>query len=429
MLVVISVLAWLISTPLSIYYFRTFSLLAPISSILLIPFLTVLLWTSFLRIIVGVALPGLGALIGEAPRWLAHRMIDLAEALSRFPLTHLKLSSPPLLLLFALYALFVAWAFRRKLQLKRSTFVMALPAFALTYLLTTYSVTKHDRLELTALDVGDGLACLVRLPNGKSILYDAGSIRGPSVGWRIIVPAIETLDPDGPEDVVISHANFDHFCGLVGVVDRWKTRNIWVNPFFHFYTRDNPSTEHILDYFYQNKADTKILLRERQLVGEGDVKIDVLWPPALPERSAPDANDSSLVLRISWRGRSVLLTGDIEDLPRDVLADENIRADVLVLPHHGAITPATKRFFDAVAPKFAVQSAGYRLAGKRPELEKLLDGAVLLPTYNCGAVTVTIDSEGVISSRTFKNEKVLTDHEDLDHNGSEWNPNRKKKSD
>jgi competence protein ComEC len=110
-------------------------------------------------------------------------------------------------------------------------------------------------------------------------------------------------------------------------------------------------------------------------------------------------NDSSCVLRIEAGGRAVLLTGDIERGAEAALVarNANLRADVLVMPHHGSRTSSSAPFIAAVAPRWAVVTAGYRNRFGHPSAEVLeryrQAGAQLLRTDRDGAVGIRLEGE------------------------------------
>jgi competence protein ComEC len=86
-------------------------------------------------------------------------------------------------------------------------------------------------------------------------------------------------------------------------------------------------------------------------------------PPRWLEDAKFKTNALSCVLRISDGRHVVLLTGDIEAAQEDLLVRTHgtgLRADVLLVPHHGSKTSSTDDFLDAVAPRFAVFQTGYR---------------------------------------------------------------------
>jgi competence protein ComEC len=123
-----------------------------------------------------------------------------------------------------------------------------------------------------------------------------------------------------------------------------------------------------------------------------DVTIEVLWPP----RELPfevDANDSSLVLRVRYAGRSILLTGDVEYAAQQWLIEhEDLSADALLLPHHGGICSNTAEFIRAVNPLVTIRSTFER---NSEDLSCFLSGRALYNTATAGAVTVRLGSAGI----------------------------------
>lgn len=144
----------------------------------------------------------------------------------------------------------------------------------------------------------------------------------------------------------------------------------------------------------------------------GSATVEVLWPPEGLETWA--ANDRSLVLRVNYGGRSVLIPGDIErDALRELveqheLGEIDLRSDVLIAPHHGSVLPRdTAAFYEAVAPQTVINSTGY----ERPKLTAMLkefaggEAIQLLSTDEVGAVTIRITAKGEL-----KIEAPFADH-------------------
>jgi competence protein ComEC len=149
------------------------------------------------------------------------------------------------------------------------------------------------------------------------------------------------------------------------------------------------------------------------LVGRGDrlrfgaVTLEVLWPPAAyADADAPSANDDSIVLRVKFGRRTLLLTGDAEG-PAEaslVSAGDDLACDVLKVAHHGSRTSSTQPFVDAARPTLAVISVGQDSPYGHPHAEvikRLRDaGAIVLTTGERGAITVTTDGED-LKAATF----------------------------
>jgi competence protein ComEC len=118
-------------------------------------------------------------------------------------------------------------------------------------------------------------------------------------------------------------------------------------------------------------------------------------------------NNDSLGIRITYRQRSILLTGDMEKpMERRALSEgQPLRADVLKVGHHGSNTSSIDPFLDAVSPLFAIISDGFENSFGHPHpkvLERLRDHrASILRTDRDGLVTVRTDGRR-ISVETFR---------------------------
>jgi competence protein ComEC len=122
--------------------------------------------------------------------------------------------------------------------------------------------------------------------------------------------------------------------------------------------------------------------------------VSVLWPPAGGEKST---NNDSIVLRIQYGERAILLTGDIEQAAERSLlvSQQQLHADVLKVPHHGSKTSSTEAFVSATKPQVAVISVGRNSRFGHPHKEVVerwqSSGATVMTTGTSGTITVTTD--------------------------------------
>ena len=111
-----------------------------------------------------------------------------------------------------------------------------------------------------------------------------------------------------------------------------------------------------------------------------------------PVDKAPKPNALSCVLRISNGRNRVLLTGDIEQAQEAALLEQPdaLRADVVLVPHHGSKTSSTGVFIDAVSPRWALVQSGYRNRYGHPAAPVVeryrARGIALLDSPHCGAM-------------------------------------------
>ena len=125
------------------------------------------------------------------------------------------------------------------------------------------------------------------------------------------------------------------------------------------------------------------------------VDFDVLQPYAMDYEQPNRTNAMSCVLRISNGNQVGLLAGDIEQAQeaRLVAAGAPLKADVLLVPHHGSKTSSSAGFLDAVQPRHALIQAGYRNRFGHPA-QSVVDryrerGIKLFESPQCGAMTWT----------------------------------------
>ena len=136
----------------------------------------------------------------------------------------------------------------------------------------------------------------------------------------------------------------------------------------------------------------------------GGVEFEVL---AASQPGFESSNDRSVVLRINYGDRSLLLTGDAERALEAALvrSGADLRADVLKVAHHGSRSSSSDAFLDAVRPRLAIISA--RRAPSRPlpsahVLHRLRErGIEYLRTDHNGTVTVRIRKDGQMSVSTY----------------------------
>jgi competence protein ComEC len=234
---------------------------------------------------------------------------------------------------------------------------------------------------VSALDVGQGLAVLVRTAN-RSLLYDAGPTYGPEAdsGGRIVVPLLRGAGIRSLDLLVLSHEDTDHLGGALTVLETVPV---------HALASSLPRG-HALNSLVAAPGRCAAGMR-----WEWDgVRFEFLHPP--PGWEGARRNNQSCVLRVEAQGQAMLLTGDIERAA-EVSLSKIAKADVLLVPHHGSKTSSSTEFIAAVAPRWAVVPAGYRNRFGHPArevLERYREAGVrVLRTDLDGAVTVNLKAE------------------------------------
>ncbi|MCL2447730.1 MAG: ComEC/Rec2 family competence protein, partial [Polyangiaceae bacterium] len=218
-------------------------------------------------------------------------------------------------------------------------------------------------LRVTFLDVGQGDAALVDLPDGEAMLVDGGGLVGSpvDVGERVIAPELRARRRDEIALVVLSHPHPDHFGGLVSGLSGTRVRALWDTGQGELEAVGGGYGE----VLGAARARGTTIVRPSGFCGHhvlGGAVVDVLAPcPGISPDFGP--NDNSIVLRIAYGSRAVLLVGDAEQHEEQTLLAGSrpwLRADVLKVGHHGSRTSSSGAFLDAVGAADAVISVGRR---------------------------------------------------------------------
>lgn len=265
-------------------------------------------------------------------------------------------------------------------------------------------------LRVTFVDVGQGDAAIVELPDGAVWLVDAGgnaSARTLAAAARPGAEVTRVLAAYGHERVdlaILSHPHPDHYLGLaaigVPITELWSAAEV----------EPAAASRGALPSF----TDLAQALGERGTTtrhpplglvrAEAGVTLEILAPryeratlaTADPVRSV---NDNSIVIAIEYRGRRIVLAGDIEREGEDALVEAGLaRADVVKVPHHGSPTSSSAALVAALHPALAVISCGRANAFGFPSPAVVARwtaaGARVARTDRDGTIVVVVDASG-----------------------------------
>ncbi len=252
---------------------------------------------------------------------------------------------------------------------------------------------KPGELWVTLLDVGQGLAMVVRTAN-YALVYDAGPRWNPDAdsGNRVVVPYLRGEGVRKLDALIITHDDEDHSGGAQSIIA--ARRPSWL---LSSAPLDKPD--------FANAPEKMRCERGDGWRWDG-VEFDVLHPPEIAYEEQRKTNNLGCVLKITAPGGTLLLPADIERVVEaELLAahesgEVDLRADVLVMPHHGSKTSSTEVFIDAVQPRFALLPVGYRNRFRHPHPDVALRysqrGIPVLRTDWDGAITLrfTTDAAG-----------------------------------
>ncbi|WP_163529515.1 ComEC/Rec2 family competence protein [Halobacillus ihumii] len=220
-----------------------------------------------------------------------------------------------------------------------------------------------SNLQVHFIDVGQGDASLIELPNGENLLIDAGdNYEGDTVVNYIQQEGVSHL-----EYVVGTHPHADHIGGLDDVIYSISVEKV--------YMPDKTYTSQTYEDVLNAMDDRGVSLYEAQAgvalvnqrVDGKNLKVYMVAP--VYEDDYSDTNNWSTVIKVEYGSTSFLFTGDAEETAEiDMInTGQNLNADILKVGHHGSDSSSSKAFLDAVDPSVAVISVGVGNSYGHPE--------------------------------------------------------------
>ena len=391
-----------VALPMAIYFHRI-SLTGFSANVLAVPLLGLVVPIGFLAVFTGWHFP---AMIAES---LLRAGEKVADWHTRFE-PNWRVPDPPLWLALAFSGglLLLAWTIRRSRVWTAISGALVGALFALVYWHPFHPMVRPGELEMTAIDVGQGDSLLISFPDSKLALVDGGGVltfgrRGKprfDIGEDVVSPYLWRRSIRKLDVVVMTHAHDDHAQGLPAIIENFHPDELW--------TGATPASAVWSAVLEKARAEeVKIVSMESgRSFGFGGAQIEVLSPASGYVPSETPRNNDSLAVRIRYKDRSFLLTGDMEKPMEARLLGTGtpIRSDVLKVGHHGSNTSSTVPFLDAVSPSLAVISDGFENSFRHPHpqvLDRLAQHhAGVLRTDLSGMITIWTDGRG-LSVETF----------------------------
>ncbi|MBI4889476.1 MAG: ComEC/Rec2 family competence protein [Acidobacteria bacterium] len=364
--------------------------------------------------LISLAVPAgfLGAFTGW--RWaagLAAWFLDLARSAAAWHMRFepdYRVADPPLWLALAIPLVMLAWAAASR---PRARWGLAAAYAALLALLTWQPWERGgpaaDRLELTALDVGQGESLVAALPDGELAIIDGGGLPQSGrrqgdyydVGEEVVSPYLWRRGVARVAVVAVTHLHDDHAGGIAALLRNFRPRELWTG-----FAPDHPAWNRLSSLARELRIAVRVLKQGDRLT-LGGVEWQVLAPAREQPWSGKPRNNDSLVLRARHGRTAFLLTGDAERGVEARLMEEGLAAEtqVLKVAHHGSRLSSMSAFLDLLHPAVAVISAGEGNAYHLPNVQVVEElrrrGITILRTDEAGQVSVSSDGRTITVDR------------------------------
>ncbi len=367
----LTVAATLGTVPLTAYYFNRISLVSVLANLFIVPLAGVFTTMGFTFIGLSFLSSSLASIYGAATQLVGFAILQINSLLGSISMSSITISDSGLLFA-SLYFIWLAAVVTfgrssmrpelsgRKMFIKKTIFATILGADMILFA----GLFKGNRdAKVFVLDVGQGDAIYVELPDGKNILIDAGMKFGSQdVGERVIVPFLERRGIKELNYFVITHLHSDHVGGATSVIRSVKVDN--------FIYPDQLSRSEVWTKTLMSVRAMKVCSRfasAGMILDSGlTYRVYVLHPN--PKYAGVGGlayktklNDGSIVLKVCIGKESVLLAGDIEKrVEHDLVGVYGtfLSSNVYKAGHHGSSTSSSPELLERVDPEYAVISVG-----------------------------------------------------------------------
>lgn len=384
---------WVI--PIQIFYFNNISLYSVFANIMSVPILSVISFGGFVGSLISTVTPDF---VLQAFDFVLNPLITILVNISDFwgklPYATLTTSHPSVFQLFLYYGILlnITAFFNKEIREKYQLLLkMLLSIMIVVLLISTISIPNRN-LEITAFDVGNADAFLIKTPDNKYLMIDTGKSGyngGKSQAEMLILKYLRDRSIKEIDTIILSHFDNDHCGGAVDLIKGVKVRNLYVNSLSH-----NSNAAKSIYKIAKEYGVHIALASNKQKVYQNDGFEAVNY--IAPSVNGIGDNEASILTVLSYKDFSMLFTGD-----SGVSTFEKLKSDlpynitVLKVGHHGANGVVDRKMLDYLKPKIAIISVGINKFG-HPSVRTLesLKGVRILRTDVNNSVRFVVNKRG-----------------------------------
>lgn len=360
LLIFVSFAAQIGTLPYTLFYFGKLSVVGLLANIIIVPVSGIIIVIGAVSLFVSPFSFWCAKLYAVVNDILCYYTLQLVKLMGEWRYAYVAINQFTLFdFIIANLFLIILVLYFNRFQNRKAKITFVALIFANIFLFASLDKTEllpQNKLGIIMIDVGQGDAFLVKFPNGKTALIDAGDANAYfDNGEKVILPLLERLGVSKIDYGFISHLDSDHSGGFVSLIKHNKIGEVY-KP-----TGDVKSFRDTQYEKYLNQHNVKFTYYDKNIIRIGNVNIYFLNNNNDAYYKSLSSNDLSGVLMIKYGQKSFLFTGDIEKKEEHYLAVKYgsfLKSDLLKAPHHGSKTSSSFEFLKYVKPEYALISDG-----------------------------------------------------------------------
>lgn len=420
----ISLYANIVTMPIMVCTFHTYSFSFFLSSLLAFVFTGPIILGGFLLIFLSFFSFSFASILALPYEFLLNAFLCCTKWISRLPFSEIFVPTPSIFTVIFYYAgifAFILYCWLKKnvsnhygvkkiiqtiknIKAFFKKYCKKLSVFLIFFLLIMILVNHiPQNLKIYFIDVGQGDSTLIITPTGKKIMLDSGGSETGNldVGKSTLMPYLLHKKIMILDYVCISHFDADHCQGFIYLFQHMKIKNLVISKqyesVYHFETIISLAKE---------KKTNLIVVKEGDIIKiDKYIQFKIFHPGNLLNS---DINDNSIVMKLEYNNFSCLFTGDISEKTEKKLVKKytkNIKTTILKVAHHGSKTSSSKEFLEAAQPKTALIGVGKNNKFGHPneEILKRLEhyGTKIYRTDQMGEISISVDLYGKIKIKRW----------------------------
>lgn len=325
-------------------------------------------------------------------------LTKIANFCSNLPFSKIYVTNQTIYIIIAVYIMiYLAVKMKKKAIPIIISFVII---FNFTSIFYTFSKYGKDKLLINFIDVNQG-DCALLINKGKTIMIDTGGVINSNydIGKNILHRYLLYKGINKLNYMMLSHFDADHCQAGIFILKNMKVENLIISK--------QPETsllyENIMNIAKEKKINV-LYVKKGDKFNIGNLRFEIIHPKSEFITDNP-LNNNAIVSKITYYNFKMLFTGDIEELAEKSILNEDLKADLLKVGHHGSKTSTTQEFLDKINPKIALIGVGKNNKFGHPSndvIQRLKDKNVkIYRTDMNGEINISVSKQGKINIHVY----------------------------